>query len=240
MKPSNLFAATLFLSVFVHHATLAQASDTHACPVISITGPESSTDNRQKYRVNIEGGDQSVTPAFKWTSSAGKITDGQGTRAMLLDTQGANYMTVTVEVGGYLASCKTIASSSWIVERVASRKVDEYGNLSFPDERARLDQFAEELQNEPTAQGYILVYAGRHSPRVEPKRAGERARNYLVRERGITASRIVAVDGGRKQERMVELFIVPAGAAPPTASPTGKSKEMNVPGTKRRDHRVRL
>ena len=39
-----------------------------------------------------------------------------------------------------------------------ARKFDEYGNIRFNDEKARLDNFAIQLQNEPTSQGYIIGY----------------------------------------------------------------------------------
>ena len=38
--------------------------------------------------------------------------------------------------------------------------LDGYGNIRFLDEKARLDNFAIQLQNEPKTQGYIIVYAG--------------------------------------------------------------------------------
>lgn len=218
----------------MYHSTMIQESGGHSCPVIVVSCPELSGGNPQTYRARIQGGDPSVTPTFKWASSAGKITGGQGTPAVVVDTDGNNYMTVTVEVGGYPASCKTKASCSWIVGRASSRKVDEYGHLSFADERARLDQFAEELQKEPTAQGYILVYAGKRSSKGKSKRDGNRAKNYLVKERGIEGARIVSVDGGHGDERMVELFIVPAGAEPPIATPKVQPREVGVRGSERR------
>jgi len=38
------------------------------------------------------------------------------------------------------------------------RKVDDYGNIKFNDEKARLDAYASALQAEPGSQGYILAY----------------------------------------------------------------------------------
>ena len=47
-----------------------------------------------------------------------------------------------------------------ITEAQGPRKIDEYGNIRFNDEKARLDNFAIELQNDPTAQGYLVCYGG--------------------------------------------------------------------------------
>ena len=38
--------------------------------------------------------------------------------------------------------------------RSDAMKFDEYGNIKFNDEKARLDNYAIQLQNEPGAQGY--------------------------------------------------------------------------------------
>ena len=48
---------------------------------------------------------------------------------------------------------------------------------------------------------------------------GERAKKYLIKERGIPESRIVIVNGGHRDARAIELFITPAGGLPPTATP---------------------
>ncbi len=39
-------------------------------------------------------------------------------------------------------------------------KFDEFESLAFDDDKARLDAFAIELQNQPDSQGYIIMYQG--------------------------------------------------------------------------------
>jgi hypothetical protein len=144
----------------------------------------------------------------------------------MVDAEANSSMTVTVDVGGYPTSCNTSASCSWIVCKIVPRKVDEYGDLTFTDERGRLDSFATELQNDPSSMGYIMAYAGRRARRGEAQRRGEQAKSYLVKEYGLEDARLVVVDGGHKEWRTVELFIVPSGATPPVASPTVDPKEV--------------
>lgn len=96
-----------------------------------------------------------------------------------------------------------------------ARKFDEYGNIRFDDEKARLDNFATELHFDPTSQGYILAYgmcAGDAMGRVN------RVKDYLVNSRGIDAARLVMVDGGCMPELNVQLWVVPRGSTPPRAS----------------------
>lgn len=100
----------------------------------------------------------------------------------------------------------------------AARKVDQYGDLIQDDEGARLDAFENELRKESGSKGYIIAYGGRDDPPGKARRYGLRAKAYLVEARGVAASRLVSVDGGRREELTVELWIVPAGARDPLPS----------------------
>jgi len=108
------------------------------------------------------------------------------------------------------------------------RKIDEYGNIARNDVKARLDNFAIELQNDPNAQGYIIAYGGRRGVAGEAQTRADFAKNYLVNTRGITADRLITVDGGFKEEATTELWIAPTGVPPPTASPTVDASEVQV------------
>jgi hypothetical protein len=202
-----------------------------ACPTVNVSCPSESVKPGTPitFTANIQGGDPGVTPTFNWTVSAGTISSGQGTSSITVDTNGlANNQTVTatVDVGGYERSCPTSASCSTGITAIGPRKVDEYGNIKFNDEKARLDNYAIELQNDPTAQGYLVCYGGRTGRTGEAQRRCDRAKNYLVNTRGITADRIVTVDGGYREELTVELWVVPSGATPPAASPTVDPSEV--------------
>jgi hypothetical protein len=143
-----------------------------------------------------------------------------------LSTAGDSYdnWTAIDEVGGYDRSCQTADSCSLsICPPPQPRKVDEYGAISLGDEKARLDNINTELQNDPTAQGYLICYGGRRSRAGEGKRRCYRAMDYLVRTRGIEASRVVTVDGGSREEPTVEFWLVPSGAEPPRATPTARA-----------------
>jgi len=121
-----------------------------------------------------------------------------------------------------------------------ARKFDTYGNIRFNDEKARLDNFAIQLQNEPTSQGYIIGYG---SCDAEGLTRANRAKDYLVNTRGIDASRLVTVDAGCLPELQVQLWIVPQGATPPTGDATGVVSPCpdckKKPATRRRGGRRR-
>src|SRR5712691_8379870 len=69
-------------------------------------------------------------------------------------------------------------------------KFDAFGDIKCEDEYARLDNFAIQLQNEPTAKGLIIFYGGRSFRGKLPRRGdaaarAARLRPYLVKRRGI-------------------------------------------------------
>lgn len=107
-------------------------------------------------------------------------------------------------------------------------KFDEYSNIPFNDEKARLDNFAAYLQQEPESKGYIIAYAGRRPHAGEAQARAERAKNYLIKERGVDAKRIVAIDGGHREELTVELYLVPRGVSAPTATPTVEPNKAQI------------
>lgn len=100
------------------------------------------------------------------------------------------------------------------------RKFDEYSNIRFSDEKARLDNFAIHLQkDEPQFKGYIIVYAGPKTHSGETEARAKRAKDYLVKVRGIDAARIVTIDGGCRDRLEVELYALPSSMSPPTPTP---------------------
>jgi hypothetical protein len=201
------------------------------CPTVSVSCPDTGTIGQPvTFTANVSAGDTNVTPTFNWTVSAGTISSGQGTSSITVDTTGVaggTTITATVDVGGYDRSCSTSSSCTVSFRTIpTARKIDEYGNIRFNDEKARLDNYAIELQNDPTAQGYLICYGGRRGRTGEGQRRCDRAKDYLVNTRGISGDRIVTVDGGYKEDLTVELWVVPSGANPPTASPSVDPSEV--------------
>lgn len=135
--------------------------------------------------------------------------------------------------------CVIVANAQVGTAPSEARKFDEFADVRCEDEKARLDNFANELQNDPGAQGYIVFYGGRRqqhptrpNARLALPRRGEaearaaRLKPYLHDNRGIDSERIVVVKGGYRDEWAAELWIVPKGANPPVPTPTVKPQEM--------------
>jgi hypothetical protein len=189
------------------------------CPNVSIYCPDITQAGAPvTFTASISGGTPGVTPVYNWKVSAGTITTGQGTATITVDTAGlaGQPITATVEVAGYNLECRASCQSA-IPAPPSPRQADEYGEIARDDEKARLDNFAIELQNSPGAQGYIVAYGGRRAKPGEGQRRATRALDYLVKTRGIDQSRIVTLDGGYRESGTTELWIVPPGATPPRA-----------------------
>ena len=108
---------------------------------------------------------------------------------------------------------------------------DKFGDINCEDEYARLDNFALHLQNEPSAQGYIIFYGGRlfrgRLPRVgEAAARVGRLKPYLVNRRGIPAERVTVINGGYQEDFHIELWIVPFGSKSPEPNSTVPTSEI--------------
>jgi hypothetical protein len=213
------------------------------CPAIKVSCPDTVRPGEElEFNVAVDAAAAAVKFTYSWELSAGTITTGQGASSLKADTtglSGGQIVTATVEVGGLPAGCaRQAACTTLIPQEVSGCGFDEYGDISFDDEKARLDNFAIELQNGPTSEGYLTCYGGRRGYEGEALRRCERAKRYMVNVRGIEAARIVLVDGGFREELNVKLVVVPAGAQPPEPSPTVDASEVVIikgePGRKPR------
>ncbi|HYO63048.1 MAG TPA: hypothetical protein VER08_05260 [Pyrinomonadaceae bacterium] len=204
------------------------------CPAVRVVCPDSSlADAPATFKAEVTGGEPSDRLTYSWTTSAGTITEGQGTPSVTVAFaagEQVNPFTATVKVGGLSAACPSEASctTNACTLPLQGRRFDAYNNVSFEDERARLNNFAVELQHEPAAMGYLICYGGRRGRRGEAQARCDRAKDYVVRERGIDPARMVTIDGGFREELTVEPWIVPAGATPPVAAPTVEPADVQA------------
>ncbi|MGH9932372.1 MAG: hypothetical protein ACREA9_24480 [Pyrinomonadaceae bacterium] len=173
---------------------------------------------------------------YTWTlsPSAAKIQTSIGNKITVDSTGlGGQRVTATVVVddGSGESACRQTAQASSFVRpperhENPSKQFDVCCSCSFDDQKARLDNLAVELQNDPTATTYIIAYGGRTSRIGKADLLGTRARDYLVAKRGIDQSRITVMNGGFREEDCVELWITPSGAQPPQPTPTVQAGDV--------------
>jgi hypothetical protein len=188
-----------------------------SCPTVTVSCPDSATENAPvTFSANVSGGSSNVTPTYNWTVSAGRIMSGQGTTSITVDPAGLAGQTIraTLDVGGYGMPCPASCTVSIPIEE-KSRKFDEYYDIARNDEKARLDNYAIELQGAPGSQGYIIVYPSQKAKAGDAQARATRISDYLINSRGIDASRFTVTVGKAREGWLTELWIVPQGAPPP-------------------------
>ena len=159
-----------------------------------------------------------MKPVYEWTVSAGRIVSGEGTNCITVDTTGLAGQSVraTLTMPGYSdLNCQASCLVQIPNELPKCRKFDEYSNITRNDEKARLDNYGIELQNDPTSTAYVVVYPGREGKPGEVQQRSTRVVDYLVNSRGIDRQRITVIVGSAREQLMVELWVCPQGAKPP-------------------------
>lgn len=190
------------------------------CGTITVNGPGGTTAPGQTMTFTATAtGQGSSNFTYNWTVSAGTIVSGQGTPSITVATTagmaGSN-VTATVEVGGTQAGCNCPTTGSdigGVADNPRAIPVDEYGPSQDDDVKARIDNFFIQLNNNPGARGYVIIYG---TPAQIRRQKAQIMRAINRPGSGHDASRVTFVDGPAGEQK-VKLWIVPAGADNPPA-----------------------
>jgi hypothetical protein len=211
------------------------------CPFpVSISAPKQVTDGEIiTYNADVAySGNSALRYNWKISPSSARIISGSGSPTITVDSTGLGgqriVATLVADDGSSDPTCAQTAQAVSIVAPIEKRvlvaqEFDECNSCTYDDQKARLDNLAVELQNDPTTRAYIIAYGGRTSPVGQVQRLMSRARDYLTAQRGIDASRLIVINGGFREQDSVELWIVPSGAAPPRATPTLQAGQVRPP-----------
>jgi hypothetical protein len=167
---------------------------------------------------------------WRVTPETARITSGLGTPSITVDTSGVPAgQTVRAELdvtdGVWDKTCGQMVASNvsiYELERPRSFKVEEFISRTFDDDKARLDAFAQALQNSPDAAGYIIVYQGNNKSdlrKANSSKLAARSLTYLVQNRGVSPTRVQTTEGGMRERTTYEFWIIPPGADIPIATP---------------------
>jgi hypothetical protein len=214
--------------------------DVAYCPRVSLRGspyiakPSGPLSFKASVGVNVE----KVSPTFAWSVSQGRIVEGQGkdTIAVELPPGASGEVVAKVELQGYSLECPVEALATYwkTTVGVTHFKLDEFGDIRQGDTKARLDNFAIELQNDPTLQAHLVVYGGRNGPRGQAARRALQLKTYLTDTRAIDPARVFTVEGGFRDELSGELWLSPLGSPAPPVRPTIDESYFTPKGDVRR------
>jgi hypothetical protein len=229
----------LFYLLIAAHLILAGSSNLSIAQSVSCPTVEIEVDNGPvcpgsplTFKAKVAGLDSGIKLTYEWSLSVGKIESGQGTDTITVETAeiAGQSVRATVKVTGITVGCNNTAFQEAQVYTccLLHNLFDQYGDIAFDDEKARLDNYAIQLQNEPEALGYIIAYGGRTTFDGQARERADRARDYLTSNYSFTNGRIVTIDGGYREDMTVELWITPQGGPAPTASPTIRPEDVRV------------
>jgi hypothetical protein len=160
------------------------------------------------------------SPVYRWRIVTDGVyqTSSNGTPVFTVQTDNTSPGNLTVEVNvSGIEGCPVLTDSTNIVITtiIIPARIDDWDQrLSVNEEKARLSSLNDQLQQNPGAQGFLIVYRKCGTSATQTRNRLNRIRQSL---RGLRfdLSRYTLVDGGCKDTLTVQAFLVPDGAAPP-------------------------
>ena len=110
-----------------------------------------------------------------------------------------------------------------VVERGDKLLPEVYEATPTPDSAAVYESFAEALRRDPGLRGCVIGYGSRRGGRAAGRRIASRAKLTIARSHAVDVGRVFAIGGGGRGHKMVELWLVPPGAALPRPAPGART-----------------
>lgn len=104
-----------------------------------------------------------------------------------------------------------------VVER-GETPVAEDG-VYYPDATGLYVYLAEVLRADPGLRACVIAYTSRRAARSTDRRIAAATKTAIVRSQAVDVRRLVAVGGGRRRYKAVELWLVPPGSPMPKPTP---------------------
>lgn len=200
------------------------------CPYdVSVSAPENVLEGDLITFAAFNNVSGSTTPLnYRWTVSPDtvRVTSGLGTSAITVDTSGMGGQTITAELDVtddvYGKTCFQKNSVPTEVKKplkIEAFRCDEFEAGPFDDTKARFDNCVLQLQGNPDAQMYVILYQGTDKASMTRNTydaLSKRTLDYLVKTRGVDPRRISIVKGSTNRSKTTyEIWFVPPGAPLP-------------------------
>ena len=196
-------------------------------PTVAVSCPENVKEGMPAYfSAAITDAARGARPNYRWAVSSGKITSGQNTRTITVDTsdQGRQIIRATVEVSG-VGRTRMVSCATEVKAVPQAYKLAEYHGLDLAEEEMRLRRFFLRMKAGLDERAYIIAYRSASGPLDEAQRLANRARDYLVETFGADRGRISLLTGGMRARATVELWVVATGGDPPVPNPSAGKNE---------------
>ena len=214
----NLLRVSIFIFA-LNFSAFSQTSENLDCPTLSVSGPPLGILNSNepiRFSAEVKASESKIF-TYNWTISYGEILSGQGTPTIYVNTEKVegHDVTATVEILDFPRGCPNIASeNSGTICLPQSTLLDEFSSSEQRIDKARMDNFFAELQNNPNDQGYIIEKFKRNTSKAVIKQKLAKISSY-IKMRGFDPTRITIVHD-LADEIQTQFWQVPPGATPPT------------------------
>lgn len=101
-------------------------------------------------------------------------------------------------------------------------------SLSEHQVRDRLDAFAQHLKLNPSLRALMMSYGGMRSCQKEAYLRARLATDYLSKVKGIPPHRVRILNGGYRDDWVVQLWVGSPGAAPPSSLRTIDKRRVTI------------
>lgn len=205
---------------------------TMAAPTVTCTASPATVRAGENSTIRCTGNSADDRPmTYTFRSDAGALTPRENVATLNttnVQTGTVTVMTTVLDDRNLSGSTSTRVNVQAMPQAAEPDRMGEFlfrNNSAYVDNRAKalLDGVALRLGQE--ANSTVLLVGGvgtGEAARLAMARANN-AKNYLVREKGVDASRILVRDGGATG-RKVEVWFVPAGATAPAAMPAAPAQ----------------
>ena len=156
----------IFISILLLTCCLSTFAQVNSvCPKIEINVPTDLIKEREPLlaSISLSGATPNLKIGYNWATSAGTITTGQGTPAIIVDTIGLGgvTITVTVEITGLAKECNNLFTKNGLIAETRRRihegmPAEEYGKISWNEEISKLDSLSLLLKSDIAVKAYIL------------------------------------------------------------------------------------
>ncbi len=211
MKQTILISLILLINTIV----FAQEREIN-CPVIGVNPPAAASPGESmRFSTSLdENLIKNLNLKIVWTTDVGTIISGQGTKEIVVATDGLENTTIiaSIKVLGIPGRCGNKYSDTGIVlsnPYTPCHLPDEFGEIPNDDVRVRIDSLFISLQSNPDSIAYIESF-GLEKEIINRERL---VKNH-VKFRGYDASRIIFVRGKKQKVISTTLFVIPLGFDP--------------------------
>lgn len=188
-----------------------------ACPTIKMIEPESAVKPGDTliFSVKIDGLNKEFIRSYNWSVNRGEISGGQGTAEITVDTRTLSgetvIATVSVDFSRFDGCGNEASGAGFVGNDVQAILKERVENPNCEYHMMIMDSFFVDLQNDPNATGYIIIYAGPRTTAI-----AERQMRSYIKVRGFPPDRLYFINGGgTSRKATIEFWIVPPGAESP-------------------------